>query len=85
MITNGIKLDMYLAPPSEAVFAALGASLRAVLTEAGIDLSASFGAGFAVGQVCGITYATAPAGRCAIWRPWWPMIRRCRPGIIIRF
>ena len=63
MITNGIKLDMYLAPPSEAVFAALGASLRAVLTEAGIDPSAPFGAGFAVGQVCGITYATAPAGQ----------------------
>lgn len=63
MITNGIKLDMYLAPPSEAVFAALDAGLRAVLTKAGIDLSASFGAGFAVGQVCGITYATAPAGQ----------------------
>ena len=63
MIDNGIKLDMYLAPPSKASFAALEARLRAVLTRAEVDLSASFDAGFAVGQVCGITFANAPAGQ----------------------
>lgn len=63
MIKHGIKLDMYLAPPSEACFAVLDARLRDVLTEAGIDLRESFAPGFAVGQICGITYANAPAGQ----------------------
>lgn len=63
MIDNGIKLDMYLATPSKAVFAALDARLRSVLTGAGIDAAAGFDAGFAVGQTCGITFANAPAGQ----------------------
>ena len=63
MINTGIKLDMYLAPPSEAVFAALEARLRTVLSAAQVDLSGSFDAGFAVGQICGITFANAPPGQ----------------------
>lgn len=63
MIHNGIKLDMYLEPPSKAVFAVLDARLRTVLTEAGIDPQGRFEAGFAAGQICGITFANAPAGQ----------------------
>lgn len=63
MTKDGIKLDMYLAPPSEAAFARLESRLRTILTDAAIDLTADFAAGFAVGQICGITFANAPAGQ----------------------
>jgi len=63
MIQNGIKLDMYLAPASQSAFAALDDRLRSVLTNAGVNLSGPFAAGFAVGQICGITFANAPAGQ----------------------
>ena len=63
MTGGAIKLDMYLAPPSEAAFAVLGKRMRAVLEENGVDLDGAFAAGFAAGHVCGITFATAPEGR----------------------
>ena len=63
MTGGAIKLDMYLAPPSEAAFAVLGARMKAVLEENGVDLDGAFAAGFAAGHVCGITFATAPEGR----------------------
>ena len=63
MTNDGIKLDMYLAPPSKTAFARLETRLRTILTEAGIDLTAAFAAGFAVGQICGIAFANAPAGQ----------------------
>ena len=63
MTGGAIKLDMYLAPPSEAAFAVLGERMKAVLEENGVDLDGAFAAGFAAGHVCGITFATAPEGR----------------------
>ena len=63
MTNDGIKLDMYLASPSKAVFARLETRLRTILTDADIDLTADFATGFAVGQICGITFANAPAGQ----------------------
>ena len=63
MTGGAIKLDMYLAAPSEAAFAVLGKRLQAVLEENSIDLDRKFAAGFAAGHVCGITFATAPEGR----------------------
>ena len=63
MTGGAIKLDMYLAPPSEAAFAVLGERMKAVLEENGVDLDGTFAAGFATGHVCGITFATAPEGR----------------------
>ena len=63
MTGGAIKLDMYLAAPTEAVFTALGEHVRGVLEEHGVDLDGTFAAGFAAGHVCGITLATAPEGR----------------------
>ena len=64
MTNDGIKLDMYLASPSKAVFARLETRLRTILTDADIDLTADFATGFAVGQICGITFANAPVHAC---------------------
>ena len=63
MTGGAIKLDMYLAPPSESAFAVLGERMKAVLEENGVDLDGAFAAGFAAGHACGITFATAPEGR----------------------
>ena len=63
MTGGAIKLDMYLAAPSEIAFAVLGKRMKAVLKENGVDLNGTFAAGFAAGQVCGITFATVPEGR----------------------
>ena len=63
MTNDGIKLDMYLAPPSKTAFARLETRLRTILTDADIDLTADFATGFAVGQICGITFANAPSGQ----------------------
>ena len=63
MTGGAIKLDMYLAPPSEAAFAVLGERMKAVLEENDVELDGAFAAGFAAGHVCGITFATAPEGR----------------------
>lgn len=52
------KFDMYLAPPSRAAFAALDDWMEAAIADSG-DPSE----GFVVGQICGITLATAPPGR----------------------
>ena len=60
------KFDMYLAPPSRAVFAALDdwmAPEIADIENAGIENAGTPAGDFLVGQVCGITLATAPAGR----------------------
>jgi len=70
------KFDMYLAPPSRAAFAALADWMDAAIVEfatreepagnfsAGDILAGDFLVGdFLDGQVCGITLATAPAGR----------------------
>ena len=62
MTGGAIKLDMYLAAPSETAFAVLGKRLQAVLEENSIDLGGKFAAGFAAGHICGITFATAPEG-----------------------
>ena len=63
MTGGAIKLDMYLAAPSEAVFAVLGDTHEGRAEENGVDLDGAFAAGFAAGHVCGITLATAPEGR----------------------
>ena len=63
MTGGAIKLDMYLAAPSEAAFMVFGERMKAVLEENGVDLDGIFAAGFAAGHVCGITFATAPEGR----------------------
>ena len=63
MTGGAIKLDMYLAPPSEAAFAVLGERMKAVLEENDVELDGAFAAGFAAGHVCGVTFATAPEGR----------------------
>ena len=63
MTGGAIKLDMYLAPPSEVAFAVLGERMKAALEQNGVDLDGTFDAGFAVGHVCGITFAMAPEGR----------------------
>ena len=60
-MTIATKFDMYLAPPSRPCFAALanwmaGAGV-AIANEAGLI------GNFVIGQVCGITLATAPPGR----------------------
>ena len=65
------KFDMYLAPPSRAAFAALADWMDAAIVEFATreEPAGNFSAGdilagdFLVGQVCGITLATAPAGR----------------------
>ena len=60
------KFDMYLAPPSRAAFAALADWMDAAIVEFATreEPAGDFLAGdFLVGQVCGITLATAPAGR----------------------
>jgi len=57
---------MYPAPASHHVFTAMSACLASVLDGAGIDSTTfdadNHAAGFAVGHICGITLATAPAG-----------------------
>lgn len=63
MTGGAIKLDMYLAAPSMAAFAALSKRMQAVLKENGVDLHGTFAAGFAAGHVCGVTFATAPEER----------------------
>ncbi|MEK9936322.1 MAG: PhnD/SsuA/transferrin family substrate-binding protein [Rhodobiaceae bacterium] len=75
-MTARTKFDMYLAPPSRAAFAALADWMDAVIADvatsqkmavdslAGDSLAGDSLAGdFLVGQICGITLATAPAGR----------------------
>ena len=55
------KFDMYLAPPSRAVFAALGDWMAPEIAD--IEIAGTPAGDFLVGQVCGITLASAPAGR----------------------
>lgn len=55
------KFDMYLAPPSRASFAALDNWMQAEIAD--IGKAANLKGNFAVGQVCGITLATAPMRR----------------------
>jgi hypothetical protein len=55
------KFDMYLAPPSRAGFAALDDWMQAEIAD--IGKAANLRGNLAVGQVCGITLAMAPAGR----------------------
>ena len=56
------KVDMYLAPPSRAGFAALEDWMQGEISE--IGEAANLTGNFTVGQVCGITLATTPMGRC---------------------
>ena len=55
------KFDMYLAPPSRAACAALADWMEVAITDSAD--SGVPGGDFTVGQVCGITLATAPVGR----------------------
>ncbi|MGB1356231.1 MAG: phosphate/phosphite/phosphonate ABC transporter substrate-binding protein [Candidatus Puniceispirillaceae bacterium] len=59
------KFDMYLAPPSRAAFAALADWMHAAMAGVtdGQDPVKGTTGDFVVGQVCGITLATAPPGR----------------------
>ena len=60
MTGGAIKLDMYLAAPTEAVFTALGEHLRGVLEEHGVDLDGTFKKGGSVDILEGEVYFGSP-------------------------